>query len=62
MKSMKFSKAKCKVLPLAQGNLKYKYRLGGAWTESTPEEEVSRVLVDEKVGHKDDRGAETPLL
>ncbi|GAB0183604.1 cAMP-dependent protein kinase inhibitor alpha [Grus japonensis] len=36
---MKFNKAKCKVLNLSQGNLKQKYRLGGGWIESSPEEE-----------------------
>ena len=44
---MKFSKAKCKVLHLGQGNLKQRYKLGGEWLESSPEDNL-RVSVDER--------------
>jgi len=49
MNSMKFNKAKCKVLHVGQASPKYKYKLGGEWLKSSPEEKDLGVLVDEKL-------------
>ncbi|KAJ7411537.1 rna-directed dna polymerase from mobile element jockey-like [Willisornis vidua] len=46
---MKFNKAKCKALHLDQGDPKQKYRPGGEWIESSPEEKDLGVLAEEQL-------------
>jgi len=46
---MKFSKTKCKVLHVSQGNPKHKYRLGGEWLDSSPEEKDLGMFIEKKL-------------
>ena len=49
MNFKRFRKAKCKVLHLGQGKPRYQCRLGHEGLKSSPTEQVSGMLVDEKM-------------
>ena len=46
---MKFNKAECKVLHLAQSNHQDQYRLGDEWIESSAVEKDVGILVGDKL-------------
>ncbi|GAB0204714.1 mitochondrial enolase superfamily member 1 [Grus japonensis] len=47
--SMKFNKAKCKILHMGRGNPKHNYRFSREWIDSSPEEKDLGVLVDKEL-------------